>query len=76
MSPEPSYCLDGSAELLLNGSYPAGLLTSYIDQEVKKEGNVIDILLKDNLSSNRLSLRFGGATTRCDYGPFGIPACQ
>jgi RHS repeat-associated protein len=40
---------------------------------VKREGLATDFLLKDHLASNRLALRFGGATTRFDYGPYGLP---
>jgi RHS repeat-associated protein len=37
-------------------------------------GTTVDILLKDHLASNRLSIQFGtGAVTRLDYGPYGMP---
>jgi RHS repeat-associated protein len=65
--------MGGEAELLVNAANPAGLLSSYLHPDVKREGLATDFLLKDNLASNRLSLRMGGAMTRMDYGPYGLP---
>jgi RHS repeat-associated protein len=69
--------LGNEAEILVNAANTQGLLTSYIHPDVKRESTgtsaTTDILLKDHLASNRLSLRFGGATTRMDYGPYGQP---
>jgi RHS repeat-associated protein len=56
-----------------NSSYTAGLLTSYLHPDVKREGLATDFLLKDNLASNRISMRMGGATTKMDYGAYGMP---
>jgi RHS repeat-associated protein len=76
------YYMGGEAELLVNNIYATGLLTSYIHPDVKREGplvysasgTTVDILLKDHLASNRLSIQFGtGAVTRLDYGPYGMP---
>jgi RHS repeat-associated protein len=76
------YYMGGEAELLVNNIYATGLLTSYIHPDVKREGplvysasgTTVDILLKDHLASNRLSIRFGtGDITRLDYGPYGMP---
>jgi RHS repeat-associated protein len=69
-----SYLYMGNeAELLVNTSYPTGLLTSYIHPDVKREGTATDFMLKDNLASNRVIIRMGGATTKLDYGPYGMP---
>jgi RHS repeat-associated protein len=67
--------IGNEAELLVNGSYPAGLLTSYLHPDVKREGLVTSWGLKDNLASNRVMsfMPAGPATTKHDYGPFGQP---
>jgi RHS repeat-associated protein len=66
--------MGNEAELLVNSSYTAGLLTSYLHPDVKREGLATDFLLKDNLASNRVVTRMGGATpTKLDYGPYGQP---
>jgi RHS repeat-associated protein len=69
------YYLGGEAELLFrtNIAGDQGVLTSYIHPDVKREGANVDFLLKDHLASNRMALRFGGAVTRMDYGPYGQP---
>ena len=59
--------------MLADGANTAGLLTSYLHADVRREGQATDILVKDHLASNRLVLRVGSATTRADYGPFGQP---
>jgi RHS repeat-associated protein len=66
--------LGSDAELLVNGTYPSGLLSSYITQDVKREGANTDFLFKDHLASNRVSMRMGSPSiTRLDYGPYGQP---
>jgi RHS repeat-associated protein len=69
------YYLGGEGELLFrtNIAGDTGVLTSYIHPDVKREGANVDFLLKDHLASNRMALRFGGAVTRMDYGPYGQP---
>ncbi len=67
--------MGNDAELLVDATNPAGLLTSYPHPDVKREGAATDILIKDHLNSNRFALRFAPAsTTRGDYGPFGQPS--
>jgi RHS repeat-associated protein len=65
--------MGNEAELLVNSSYTTGLLTSYIHPDVKREGLATDFMLKDNLASNRVITRMGGATTKMDYGAYGMP---
>jgi RHS repeat-associated protein len=70
------YYLGGEAELLFrtNIAGDQGMLTSYIHPDVKREGTNIDILMKDHLSSTRVSSRYAATTaTRQDYGPYGQP---
>ncbi len=67
------FYLGGEGEVLVNSSYTTGLLTSYIHPDVKREGLATDFMLKDNLASNRVVTRMGGATTKMDYGPYGMP---
>ena len=67
------FYLGSEAEVLVNTSYTTGLLTSYLHPDVKREGTATDFLIKDNLASNRISARMGGATTKMDYGPYGMP---
>jgi hypothetical protein len=68
------YYLGGEGEYLFNLTYTTGMLTSYIHPDVKREGTNIDILMKDNLNSTRVSSRYAAATaTRQDYGPYGQP---
>jgi RHS repeat-associated protein len=50
-----------------------GRITSYLHPDVRREGAATDILLKDRLASNRVTLRFGGATTPQAYSPYGSP---
>jgi RHS repeat-associated protein len=50
-----------------------GVLTSYLHPDVKREGLATDFLVKNHLNSNRLSIRFGGASTPLAYGPTGQP---
>jgi RHS repeat-associated protein len=54
-------------------SSATGLATSYLHPDVRREGAAIDILIKDHLASNRVTLRFGGATTPQAYSPYGSP---
>jgi RHS repeat-associated protein len=56
-----------------DGELRDGVLTSYLHPDVKREGIFTDFLVKDHLNSNRLSLRFGGASTALAYGPYGQP---
>jgi RHS repeat-associated protein len=76
------FYLGNEAEIFVNNIISTGTLTSYIHPDIKREGplvysasgTAVDILLKDHLASNRLSIRFGtGAVTRMDYGPYGMP---
>jgi hypothetical protein len=67
------FYLGGEAELLVNTANPTGLLTSYIHPDVKREGLATDFMLKDDLASNRVVTRMGGATTKMDYGAYGMP---
>jgi YD repeat-containing protein len=67
------FYMGGEAEVLVNTANPTGLLTSYIHPDVKREGLATDFMLKDNLASNRVVTRMGGATTKMDYGPYGMP---
>jgi RHS repeat-associated protein len=59
----------GDAEL----SSATNLATSYLHPDVRREGAATDILIKDHLASNRVTLRFGGATTLQAYSPYGSP---
>ena len=64
----------GGADLLVDPSNPTGLLSSYVSGSVKREGTATDFLMQDGKGSNRMTLRFGPAsTTRHDYGPYGQP---
>jgi RHS repeat-associated protein len=54
-------------------SSATGLVTSYLHPDVRREGAATDILIKDHLASNRVTLRFGGATTPQAYSPYGSP---
>jgi RHS repeat-associated protein len=68
--------LGADAELLKNGAYPSGLLTSYLHADVKREGAITSWLHKDHLASNRLVTYMAGGgqtTSRHDYGPYGQP---
>ncbi len=67
------YYMGNESEILVNGIYPAGQLSSYLHPDVKREGARTDFLLKDNLASNRLAMRYGLATIKMDYGPYGMP---
>jgi RHS repeat-associated protein len=54
---------------------PRGLLTSYLNADVKREGAITSWGLKDHLASNRMLTYMAGgqATSRHDYGPYGNP---
>jgi RHS repeat-associated protein len=66
--------MGNEAELLVNGTYTTGLMTSYLHPDVKREGTQTDFLIKDHLASNRITTRMGSIpTTRLDYGPYGQP---
>jgi RHS repeat-associated protein len=54
-------------------SSATNLATSYLHPDVRREGAATDILIKDHLASNRVTLRFGGATTPQAYSPYGSP---
>ncbi len=51
----------------------APVITSYLHPDVKREGTHTDILIKDHLASNRVTIRVGGPTTPLAYGPYGQP---
>ena len=67
------FYLGADAEIAVDSANTAGLLTSYLHPDIRREGRATDVMVKDHLASNRLVLRVGGATTRADYGPFGQP---
>ncbi len=67
------FYLGADAEIAVDSANTAGLLTSYLHADIRREGQATDVMVKDHLASNRLVLRVGGATTRADYGPFGQP---
>jgi RHS repeat-associated protein len=67
------FYLGADAEIAVDSANTAGLLTSYLHSDIRREGRATDVMVKDHLASNRLVLRVGGATTRADYGPFGQP---
>ena len=67
------YYMGADAELLVDGVNTGGLLTSYLHQDIRREGQGTDVMAKDHLASNRLVLRVGAGTMRADYGPFGQP---
>ena len=68
------FYMGGEAELLVNAANPAGLLTSYLHPDVKREGAATDFLVADNLASNRLSIRYSPfAIRQFDYSPYGAP---
>jgi RHS repeat-associated protein len=67
------FYLGADAEIAVDSANTAGLLTSYLHADVRREGRATDIMVKDHLASNRLVLRVGSGTTRADYGPFGQP---
>jgi RHS repeat-associated protein len=54
-------------------SSATNLATSYLHPDVRREGAATDILIKDHLASNRVTLRFGGITTPQAYSPYGSP---
>ena len=53
----------GGEELLVDTVNPTGLLSSYINSSIRREGAATDFLLKDYKASIRLTLRFGPAST-------------
>ena len=64
----------GGEDLLVDPSNPSGLLSSTLSGSVRREGSATDFLMQDGKGSNRMTLRFGPAsTTRHDYGPYGQP---
>jgi len=50
--------------VLVNTANRAGLLTSYLHPDVRREGSATDVMVKDHLASNRLVLRVGSGVTR------------
>jgi RHS repeat-associated protein len=69
-----THYLGNDSELLVNAANPSGLLSSYLHPDVKREGALTDYLVKDHLSSNRLTLRHGPSSTSAHaYGPYGQP---
>ncbi len=67
------FYMGADAELLVDSANTAGLLTSYLHADIRREGQATDVMVKDHLASNRLVLRVGSGVTRADYGPFGQP---
>ena len=67
------FYMGADAELLVDPANAAGLLTSYLHADIRREGQATDVMVKDHLASNRLVLRVGSGVTRADYGPFGQP---
>jgi RHS repeat-associated protein len=69
-----THFMGNDSELLVNAANPSGLLSSYLHPDVKREGALTDYLVKDRLSSNRLTLRHGPSSTSAHaYGPYGMP---
>jgi hypothetical protein len=69
-----THFMGNDTELLVNAGNPSGLLSFYLHPDVKREGTLTDYLVKDHLSSNRLTLRHGPASTSAHaYGPYGMP---
>jgi RHS repeat-associated protein len=69
-----THFLGNDSELLVNAANPSGLRSSYLHPDVKREGALTDYLVKDHLSSNRLTLRHGPSSTSAHaYGPYGNP---
>jgi RHS repeat-associated protein len=67
------FYLGADAEIAVDSANTAGLLTSYLHPDIRREGRATDVMVKDHLASNHLVLRVGSGTTRADYGPFGQP---
>ena len=65
--------LGPETEVLFGQASVAGVVTSYLHADVRREGSATDVMVKDHLASNRLVLRVGAGTMRADYGPFGQP---
>jgi RHS repeat-associated protein len=63
-------------ELRIDSATPAGQYSSYLHPDVRREGTATDVLIKDHLASNRVTLRMGGLTTPQSYGPYGNPKNQ
>lgn len=68
-----THYLGNDAELRFDAVTPAGLLTSYLHPDIRREGLATDILVKDHLASNRVTSRVGALATRSNHGPYGQP---
>jgi RHS repeat-associated protein len=69
-----THFMGNDTELLVNAGNPSGLLSFHLHPDVKREGALTDYLIKDHLSSNRLTLRHGPSSTATHaYGPYGQP---
>lgn len=65
--------LGADAEVLFGQASMAGVVTSFLHPDIRREGQSTDVMVKDHLASNRLVLRVGSGSMRSDYGPFGQP---
>jgi RHS repeat-associated protein len=66
--------MGNDTELLVNAGNSSGLLSFHLHPDVKREGALTDYLIKDHLSSNRLTLRHGPSSTATHaYSPYGQP---
>ena len=72
------YYLSADADILVGAASPSGLATSWLSQDVKREGAITSWAHKDHLASNRvISFMAGGqAPIRSDYGAYGRPMPQ
>jgi len=73
-----TWFLGAEAELRLDPVNPAGLLTSFLHPDVRREGGLTSWAVKDHLASNRLVafMAAGPATTRHDLPGAGPAAPQ
>jgi hypothetical protein len=68
-----THYLGNDAELSVSAVAPAGLWTSYLHPDVKREGTVLSFLHKDSLGSIRRVSQASGTAATHDYGPYGQP---
>ncbi len=68
-----THYLGNDTEVRFDPVTPAGLISSTLHPDIRREGLATDILVKDHLASNRVTSRVGAATSRSNYGPYGQP---
>ena len=56
-----THYLGNDTEVRFDAVTPAGLITSTLHPDISREGLATDILVKDHLSSNRVTSRMGAA---------------